>query len=906
MSFGFRAFCVTFAFCVVPTSDAAEPARLSFNKDIRPILSENCFQCHGPDEATREAGMRLDQRDAALKPTDSGVTPIVPGNPDKSDVLLRATSKDPNLMMPPASTHKKLNAAQIAKLRRWIAEGAEYQGHWAWIAPERPAPPAVSNEKWIRNPIDRFVLARLDAEKLKPAEDVDRAKLLRRVTFDLIGLPPTIAELDAFLNDERPDAYERVVDRLLADPRYGEQMAQQWLDYARYADSHGFQSDSGRTMWPWRDWVIDAFNTNMPFDRFTVEQLAGDMLPNATRSQIVATGFNRNNRHNGELGSIPEEWKIENTIDRLETTGTTWLALTYNCCRCHDHKFDPISQKDFYRFFAYFYNTTDSGLIQTKGKNSTPVLAVPTAEQEARLSELRALITQAEATVAQENERLPEAIAAWERTLQKDLESDGSQWTVLNASSVEAKSKSKLVKQADGTYLVSEKAGANETYVVVAPLSGMELTGLLLEAFPDDALPAKSLGRAENGNFVLTRVEAEIASPNAKPIVVEFGKAVADYSQKGWEISHTLSNKKEKGWAVDGNDPTKLVARCAMFLPKSPITLPPDATLTVRLVHESLPKHSIGRFRLSTSSAPLKTLTLEGTRFPEAIQKTLALESAKRSSGQTAELRNFYLATVDSPLKQAENRVNDAKATFEKYNDAVPTVMVMQEGPPRDAFVLKRGEYDKKGEKVGPGLPAMLPPLPVDAPNDRLGLARWIVDPKHPLTSRVWVNRAWEKFFGVGLVKTTENFGSQSEWPSHPELLDWLATEFIRLGWDMKALQKTIVMSATYRQCSKVTPEAYARDPENRLLARGPRFRLSGEMLRDQALFVGGLLVEKIGGPSVRPYMPEGVWDETSKYGDLLNYKADVGDGLYRRTMYTILETDRLAADVDAARRAVA
>lgn len=889
--FAWSCLCTLSVLAWVPAAHAAEPEKLSFNRDIRPILSENCFQCHGFDDKTREAGLRLDQHDSAIKKTDSGVLPIVPGDAAKSDVVARITSKDKDVMMPPLSTHKKLTAKQIETLRRWINEGAEYQGHWAWIAPKRPDLPKVANAAWPKNAIDHFILARLDAEKLTPQPEADRATLIRRVTLDLTGLPPTPAEVDAFLADKSPDAYEKVVDRLLASPRYGERMAMQWLDYARYADSHGFQSDSSRQMWPWRDWVLEAFNKNMPFDQFTLEQIAGDLLPNATHSQIVATGFNRNNRHNGEGGSLQEEWKVENTIDRVETTGTTWLALTFNCCRCHDHKFDPITQQNFYEFFSFFYNTTDSGLIQAKGKNSLPVIDYRSPTQEVEIARLEADIAKATAAVADTKKELPALVAKWEAEQAGAAEGKTATWAMLDPKSVTAKSKTKLVKQGDGTWLATGPAAANETYTVTAPLSAGELTALQLEVLPDASLPNQSLGRAPNGNFVLSRVEAELSGGDLKePLKLKFTKAEADYSQPDWTIKMALEAIAGKGWAISGNDPEKRLPRKAMFVLDAPAKVPAKATLTVRLVHDSLNKHSIGRFRLASTSAPAAQLGLQDSGVTDAIRKILDTPLAKRNKKQVTELENYVLSVTNSPIKQAEAKVAELTKQRDAFVNALPNVMVMKEGPAKQAYVLKRGEYDKadKTRPVSPDVPEMLPPLGKDAPKNRLGLAQWMVDPNNPLTARVWVNRAWEKFFGVGIVKTTENFGSQAEWPSHPELLDYLATEFVRLGWDMKAMQKQLVMSAAYRQATRVTPGLVERDPDNRLLARGPRFRMTGEMIRDQALAAGGLLVEKIGGPSVRPYMPAGVWDETNRYGDLLNYKADTGEGLYRRTMYTI------------------
>ncbi len=881
---------------------AGRPAKLSFNRDIRPILSDNCFRCHGPDEGTREAGLRLDRREHAVRAGDSGKSAIVPNAVADSEALRRIVSPDADLRMPPPSSGKTLTPAQIELLRRWVAEGAEYEGHWAFEPVQRPAPPAVARPDWARTDFDRFVLARLEREQLEPAPEAALPTLLRRVALDLTGIPPTPSDIDAVLADRSPDAYERYVDRLLDSPRYGERMALQWLDFARFADSNGFQVDSSRQMWPWRDWVIDAFNRNVPFDQFTIEQLAGDLLPNATPQQILATGFNRNHRLNGEGGIIAEEWRVETVIDRVETTGMTWLGLTFNCCRCHDHKYDPISQREFYQFFSFFNNVAESGTLQGESRNTDPVLAVATPDLARRIAEEETRIAAAEKQVAVESAKLPALIAAWEPGFRAQLKDRVDAWIALEPTAAKSLGGATLTRQPDGSYLASGVNLEHDTYEITAPIPAGGLGGLLLETIPDPSLPNQSLGRFPNGNYVLSRIEAEIHGPGlAEPLRGVFNKAVASYSQAGWEIENTVKGNRQRGWAVDGNDPTKRLPRRAMFLLAAPLTAPANATLTVRIHHESLGKHNVGRFRLSRTTLAAENVTLEGSAFPAALAAILATEPANRSPAQRVELETFFRANVDSPVRVAEAAVAAAKKAVADLRAAIPNAMVMKElDKPREAFILVRGQYDKRGDAVTAGLPAVLPPLTDGQPLNRLGLARWIVDPNHPLTARVWVNRAWERFFGVGLVKTTENFGSQAEFPSHPELLDWLAAEFMRPAaspavagrpaqpWDMKAFQKLIVPSAAYRQSSRVSPELAQRDPENRLLARGPRFRLPAELVRDQALAVSGLLVEKVGGPSVRPYMPDGVWDETSRYGDLRNYKNDDGDGLYRRTLYTV------------------
>jgi hypothetical protein len=876
---------------------AEEP--ISFNRDVRPILSDTCFKCHGPDEKERKGGLRLDLPDAASTGGDSGPA-FVPGKPEESELMKRLHAADPDDLMPPKKSGKSLKPAEIATLGRWIAEGGKYEGHWAFQRPKRPQVPVVNPP--AQNPIDAFIHARLAKEGLAPSPAAPKETWIRRVSLDLTGLPPATREVDAFLQDSDPNAFEKVVDRLLASPAYGETMAMQWLDFARYADSNGFQSDTSREQWLWRDWVINAFNRNLPFDQFTIEQLAGDLLPNAKPGQVLATGFHRNHRLNGEGGRIVEEWFAENVIDRVETTGLTWMGLTLGCARCHDHKYDPISQREFYQLFSYFNSIDELGVMDEfggagrtrMGGNSRPVLALPTPAQEKKLAELKAAVMAAEQRVAAATSQVPAAQAAWEKKMREQLRGPAvPAWTAIEPSAVKSEGGAVVTRQADGTWLASGKNPELDVYTIDAPLPAGTFTGLLLDALPDPSLPEQSLGRNANGNFVLTDVDAEITAPGlAQPLVAEFTRAEADYAQKGWDVASVLKDKpkrgkgakNKKGWAVDG--PTRKEPRKAIFV-CAPLTVPPGATLRVTLRHDALAHHNIGRFKLSATSLPPAAISLKGGGIPPAIQAALLAE--QRSAEQTKALAKFYRDNGDHPARVAEAQVAAARKAVDELEQNFETVMVMQERKePRDAFILKRGEYDKPGDKVSRAVPAALGALPAGAPNNRLGFAQWLVSGEHPLTSRVWVNRAWEKFFGTGLVKTTENLGSQAEWPSHPELLDWLATEFVRLKWDMKAMQKLIVLSATYRQSARVTPALLERDPENRLLARGPRFRLSGETLRDQALALSGLLVPTVGGPSVKPYMPAGVWDETSVYGNLRNYQPDAGEGLYRRSLYTI------------------
>jgi len=876
--------------------------KIIFNRDIRPILADHCFQCHGPDEKQRQSELRLDLAEFAMQPAGSGDRAIVPGDAGASLLVHRIRANDPDDRMPPADFGKPLTPAQIELLDRWIREGAEYQGHWAFIPPVQAVLPDIDSPDRAHNEIDRFVLAKLHANGFTYQPEASREILLRRVTFDLTGLPPTLDELDAFLSDTSGDAYEKVVNRLLMSPRYGEQMAAQWLDLARYADSNGYQVDSSRFQWPWRDWVIDAFNKNMPFDQFTIEQLAGDLLPDATLAQKIATGFNRNHRLNGEGGIIAEEWRVETVIDRVETTGLTWLGLTFNCCRCHDHKYDPISQREFYSLFSFFNNVAESGTLQGESSNTEPTVQVPSAEQLAKLPEFEQAVDLAEVELQSALESLPQLVAAWEPGFLQQVETTESAWSLIEPASVNSRGAAGLTRQDDGSWLAGGVNPQSDVYVIESPLPAGKWTGLLLECFPDASLPNQSLGRYPNGNFVLTRVEAEIRAPGLEsPVVAKFTKADADYSQPGWDIQFTIGGNRSKGWAVNG--PVRRETCRAMFLNETTLDVPAGATITVRLVQETLGQHNIGRFRLSSTGLPREGLALGEVLIPEGLRKILATPLEERTSEEIAQVHAYFRNNVDSPLSQAEAKLADEKKQLTDFQTSWPTVMVMQEiASPREAFVLTRGEYDRRGEPVTAGIPKVFPPFPPGAPNNRLGLARWIVDPGNPLTARVWVNRIWEKFMGTGIVKTTENLGSQADWPSHPELLDWLAVEFMQPArlpavagqqphaWDMKAVQKLIVMSAAYRQSTShlVEPGLLERDPENRWLGRGPRFRLSAEAVRDQALAVSGLLVDQIGGPSVRPYMPDGVWDETSVYGDLRNYSHDKDNGLYRRTIYTV------------------
>ncbi|MDR3632307.1 MAG: PSD1 and planctomycete cytochrome C domain-containing protein [Isosphaeraceae bacterium] len=863
----------------------APPKAIDFDRQIRPILSNTCFQCHGPDEETRESGLRLDHRDEALRPADSGKPAIVPGKPDQSTLVKRIASSDKRFMMPPPASNKALTPEQKDLLRAWVEQGADYRQHWSFARPTRPALPKVKDESWPRNTIDRFILARLESDGLRPSREADRPTLIRRLALDLTGLPPTPGEVDAFVNDPRSDAYEALVDRLLSSPHYGERMALDWLDAARFADTHGYHIDSGRNMTRWRDWVIDAFNRDLPFDRFTIDQLAGDLVPNATLEQKVASGFNRNHMITFEGGAIPEEYLTAYIVDRVNTTGTVWLGLTVGCTQCHDHKFDPMTQKEFYELYAFFNNVPEQGLDGSKG-NAAPMIPAPTKEQQRRLDRLAEAIRETETRLDAPTPAVDAAQAQWEQTT-------GSErpvvFTALDPAETTSRGGTTLKRLPDRSVQALKGNPATELYTVSSTPEASTVTALRLEALPDDRLVNKGPGRSVNGNFVLTDVRISFAG---QPLRIK--GVLADFSQQGHPVAYAIDDQPSTGWAVY---PEVGKSHEATFALETPVHVDGKTPLSVALAFESpYGQHQLGKFRLAVTGDrdPLGPRTV-----PSTIAKTLALEGEKRTEAQRRELRRYYRTRVASecrPLAEALERLRRERSEIEL---GIPTAMVMQEMPkPRDTFMLVRGQYDKHGEKVEAHVPAFLPPLPKDSPRDRLALARWLVDPAHPLTARVTVNRFWQAFFGTGLVKTAEDFGSQGELPSHPALLDWLAVEFVTPesprtpAWDVKALVRSIVTSATYRQSSVVTPDLVAKDPENRLLARGPRVRLTAEFIRDQALAISGLLNPEIGGRSVSPYQPPGLWEELASRADGANWTAQVyvqghGTDLYRRTMYT-------------------
>lgn len=870
------------------------PLKIEFNHDVRPILSENCFACHGPDKNKRKADLRLDMADGGAFVDHKGNFPIVAGKADQSELIRRITSKKSDVLMPPPESDKKLSARQKEILRRWIEQGAAWQPLWSFMPPKRPELPEVKDASWCRNPIDRFILARLESEHLAPSPEADKATLVRRLYLDLLGLPPTPEQVDEFLSDKRPDAYERLVDRLLANPHYGERMALDWLDAARFADTHGYHIDAGRDMTAWREWVIDAFNRDLPYDQFTTKQLAGDLIPNSTIDDKIASGFCRNNMINFEGGAIPEEYHAAYIIDRVDTVGTVWLGLTVRCCQCHDHKFDPITQKEFYQFFAFFNHVPENGLDGQKG-NAAPFIKTPTPQQKRKLDELATAIAKTEGELLAPSQALDAKQAEWEK--QSGSKADQPiAWAPLEASSMKSAGGATLTSQDDKSILVSGTNPKSDSYTIVAPTDLSTVTAIRVETLPDEHLNGKGPGRSENGNIVLTGIRMKVApaGEHAKTTPVKFRAATADFSQDGFPVSDAIAAKHKGGWAIY---PEVGKAHSALFQLDRPAASDNGLVLTITLDFRSeFAGHQLGHFRISATDA---RSPLGADPMPADIKKILAIAANSRTDTQQAVLRKFYRENISNEQSEIKQQLAQLRKEQDEAEATERTTMVMEEmAKPRDTFVLLRGQYDQHGEKVFPDVPKSLPPLPKGAPHNRLGLAEWIVSPSNPLTARVAVNRYWQTFFGTGIVKTPGDFGSQGEEPSHPALLDWLACQFMDPSdpttpkWDVKAMVRLIVTSATYRQSSAVTPELLARDPENRLLARGSRMRLPAEFIRDQALAVSGLLDPEIGGRSVEPYQPPGLWEELMSRADGAKWTAQVyhqdhGKDLYRRSMYT-------------------
>ena len=867
-----------------------------FNRDIRPILAEHCWQCHGPDARARQAGLRLDIRKHAIQPVDSGAVAIVPRAPGRSELLRRVKVEDPSERMPPADSHPPLSATQIAILDKWIEQGAEYQQHWAFQPIERPSVPEIDG---VDHPIDAFVVARLKADRRSLADEADSKRLLRRLSLTLSGLPPTPNE---YTDAQRGD-YERAVDRLLASPHFGEHLAVGWLDAARYADTNGYFGDKPRQIWLWRDWVIDAFNSNMPFDQFTVEQLAGDLFVNATTRQRIATGFNRNHMANNETGIIDEEYRVEYVVDRLDTTLTTWMGLTIGCAQCHDHKYDPISHRDFYRLFAFFNNGPGKGLISAE--NPPPLITVASPEEKQHLACLEAAAVAARKKFAPLKTQLDTRIAAWEsdkeRSVPSALVSDILLYEPFDGSISDP---SELL----GTDLGFERGVKGQavrfdaTQHIEHPLKQFDVdspwsVGLWIK-------PAGSLscllskiepeGRRRGLEFLLQkgRVHVNLVEHwGTRTIEIGMRESLASGQWHHVVVTYDGSRSAEGLCVLVDGIPRNLEVQRDTLGSKVSGTSSAGSCATPEPLRIGRRDSGLGYYGMLDELHIFQQVFAKETVMDwyrgERLRGILAVDAGSRNDVEREFLLDDYIEhNTDDVIKTARRQMRQTVQAERKFRATIPTTLVMQDMPtPRTTRVLLRGQYDQLGEIVQPGIPASIGQLPRDAPRNRLGLARWIVSTNNPLTARVIVNRLWQHCFGHGLVRTMNDFGTQGVPPTHPQLLDWLASEFRGNGWNVKRLLRLIVTSRTFRQQSRYHGDL-SFDPTNRRLSRGPSYRLSAEMIRDQALAVSGLLRRRIGGPSVKPYQPPGLWKEVS-YNATEIYEADSGDGLWRRGIYT-------------------
>jgi hypothetical protein len=901
----------------------ADDSPVNFDRDIRPILSNNCFKCHGPDEAKRQAGLRLDTMEGERTQLKSGQRAVVPGKTGESALVARITAVDPGERMPPPSTGKVLSVEQIALLKRWIDEGAEWRPHWSFERVNRPQPPSVKDEAWVRNPIDRFVLSRLERDGKHPSPTADGTTLMRRLTYDLTGLPPTPAQVNAFLDDTAAlgdKAYDKLITRLLESPRFGEHMARYWLDAVRYGDSHGLHFDNERSLWPYRDWVIAAFNRNLPFDQFTIEQVAGDLLPNPTRDQLIATGFNRCNVSTNEGGSIDEEVLVRYAVDRTEAVSTVFLGLTLGCAVCHDHKFDPITQKEFYQLYAFFNSAADKAM-DDNSLLPPPIMKLPTPQQESQLKVLdeqlalgRSNIREKLARVSYEEPVIagdPVAVAGGAQSgpggsAQVQAQAEPAEFVWIDDELPRgAKSQGdawKFVGRANGPVFSGDRASTRTA------------EGLSQHVFVD-ANPGLRVG---DGDKLFTYVYLDPANP-PKTIMLQFNDGTWEHRAFWGEDLIPFGSGNTPGHRRIGELPeagrwTRLEVEAATvglasgsvlngwaFTQYGGTTWWDKAGIVTRTLQGELRFESLAAWEAYERDQKKSTL-------PKPLLDAIKADPASRSDEQRRQMRDYFLENIYPTTKPLFEPLKAQIALLTKERAAldatIPSTMVMADMPQaRETFLLVRGAYNRKGEKVTAAVPAVLPALPQAAPPNRLGLSRWLVDPSNPLTARVNVNRFWQQFFGQGIVKTANDFGTQGEWPTHPALLDWLAAEFMSpsvqglprdgssasaQSWDVKHLVRLIVTSNTYRQSSRVTAEHLKYDPENALLARGPRFRMDAEVVRDTALAASGLLVETLGGRSVKPYQPPGLWEAVGFVGsNTREYKRDTGDALYRRSLYT-------------------
>jgi hypothetical protein len=912
-----RALWLCLPACLFAGSRASAAEGLSYNEDIRPILVENCFSCHGADSAGRKADLRLDVRDDAVE-----FGAITPGDPDSSPLLDRIFSDDPEEVMPPPSAKKTLTSEQKEILKTWIAEGAEYQPHWSFIPPARPEPPAVKNEGWVKNPIDRFILARLEQEGLAPAAEADRRTLARRASLDLTGLPPEPAVVEAFVNDPAPDAYDRFIDALLASPEWGEHRGRHWLDYARYADTHGIHFDNYREMWTYRQWVVNAFNRNMPFDQFTILQLAGDLVqhdaatvtPQQVLDDRIASGFNRCNMTTNEGGVIAEEYLVLYTRDRTETTAAVWMGLTAGCAVCHNHKFDPLTQKEFYELAAFFNNTTQAAM-DGNIHDTPPVLPVPSVADRDRWADLERQLPLRKRAVDAVKAGARERFSDWLAGLTPGLAASTmvQETPLLAMPLAEGSGSSTRIRQLGkdiGLPLAFERGAGWQAGPGDRP--AVKLDGVIAH------VPSAGDFEFDQPFSVTFELKARKDEPTGA-IVARCTSGAA--ARRGWTL-YCEDRKVALDLAHEGTGGTLRVTADAQLVPDvwTTVAVTYDGSgsasgvkvfyggkpVRTRTLIEKLNKRTIrtevpltvggrtGEFEaagigLSDLAIWGRVLTADEVARIDVEPEFAAVSALPAGKRQEAAggLFDWWLAVLDQPFKEAAAKLAALEGDRESIRKRGTVAHVMNEkGEMAKAYVLNRGEYDQRKDEVKPETPDILPPFPDEFPKNRLGLARWLLLAEHPLTSRVTVNRFWQEVFGTGLVRSSGDFGTTGELPSHPALLDWLAVEFREGGWDVKKLFRLMVTSAAYRQRAAATPEKIAKDRDNRLLSRGPRFRMDAEMVRDQALAASGLLVRQIGGPSVKPYQPEGVWEAVSMGGNTNKYKRDNGDSLYRRSMY--------------------
>ncbi len=880
---------VVLVFVCATLASAAEKPRVDFEREILPLLKDHCYQCH--DNRKHPSGLRLDLKASALRGGDSGKSAVVPGDGAKSELIRRVASTDKGNFMPPMG--ERLSASQVKILRDWIDGGADWpdalagdemgRRHWAFRPPVMPPIPPVKDAKWTRNDLDRFVLARLEKEGLTPAPEADRTTLIRRLSFDLIGLPPTPEEVDAFLNDKAPDAYENVLDRLLASPHYGERWGRQWLDAARYADSDGYEKDKPRFVWSYRDWVVNALNRDLPYDRFLVEQLAGDLLPNATQDQIVATGYLRNSMINEEGGVDPEQFRMDAMFDRMDAVGKGVLGLTIQCAQCHDHKFDPLTQKEYYQLFAVLNNDFEANVT------------VYTAEEQQQRAEVLHQIRAIENGLRQQTPDWRERMNAWV----EKAKAGQPEWVTLRPKvEEESTGGQKYLPLADGSFLAQGYAPTKHTVKMKVKAEVKGVTAFRMELLNDPNLPRGGPGRSIQGTAALTdfAVDADVGGKTER---LKFAKATADYNpaeaplEAAYEdksgkkrvigpAAFAIDGKDETAWATDGDPGRRNQPRQIVFTLDKPLADGVVLTFHITQNHggwnsDDNQNHNLGRFRLALTTAP----GAEADPVPANVRRILPTPRDLWTPDQEALVFGYWRTTV-ADFAAANKHIEDL---WKAHPEGSTQLVLAQRDQPRDTHLLKRGDFLKPGKQVEPGVPAFLNPLPVGAPLNRLTFAKWATDRQAPTTARAAVNRIWQAYFGVGIVATPEDLGLQSEEPSHPQLLDWLAVEFMDHGWSLKKLHRLIVTSATYRQASKASPELIARDPNNRLLAHGSRLRVEAEEVRDAALSVSGLLNPKLGGPPIHPSLPGFLFQPPVSYGPKA-WPVDKGPDSYRRSLY--------------------